>query len=75
MVLTLCFFDASSQKIDIQLSNHTFPNDSISFSIFNTDSLDVLFNVQLEKKEKGENMYYIQKMCSVMPMAKALYYA
>lgn len=54
MVLTLCFFDASSQKIDIQLSNHTFSNDSISFSIYNTDSLDVLFNVQLEKKEKGE---------------------
>jgi hypothetical protein len=53
MVLTFCFFDAKAQKIDIRLSNHTFPNDSISFSIYNTDSLDVFFNVQLEKKEKG----------------------
>ena len=26
-------------------------------------------------KRKEKNMYYIQKMCSVMPMAKALYYA
>ena len=46
--------NAIAQKMDIRLSNHTFPlNDSISFSIRNTDSLDVFFNVQLEKKDKG----------------------
>jgi hypothetical protein len=46
-------FDAMAQKMDIRLSDHTFPlNDSISFSICNTDSFDVFLNVQLEKKDK-----------------------
>ena len=50
----ICALNAIAQKMDIRLSNHTFPlNDSISFSIRNTDSLDVFFNVQLEKKDKG----------------------
>ena len=55
MALILCFLDAKPQKIDIQMSAYTFTlNDSISFSVCNTDSLDVFFNVQLEKKKRGE---------------------
>ena len=55
VALILCFLDAKPQKIDIQMSTHTFTlNDSISFSVCNTDSLDVFFNVQLEKKKRGE---------------------
>ena len=53
-ILMICALNAIAQKMDIRLSNHTFSlNDSISFSIRNTDSLDVFFNVQLEKKDKG----------------------
>ncbi|KDR50767.1 hypothetical protein [Hoylesella loescheii] len=53
-ILMICALNTLAQKMDIRLSNHTFPlNDSISFSIRNTDSLDVFFNVQLEKKDKG----------------------
>ena len=53
-ILMICALNAIAQKMDIRFSNHTFPlNDSISFSIRNTDSLDVFFNVQLEKKDKG----------------------
>ena len=75
-ILMICALNTLAQKMDIRLSNHTFPlNDSISFSIRNTDSLDVFFNVQLEKKIKEQSMYYIQKMCLVMRMAKASYYA
>lgn len=55
MALALCFLEAKPQKIDIQMSAYTFAlNDSISFSVCNTDSLDVFFNVQLEKKKSGE---------------------
>ena len=55
VALILCFLDAKPQKIDIQMSAYTFAlNDSISFSVCNTDSLDVFFNVQLEKKKSGE---------------------
>ena len=55
MALVLCFLEAKPQKIDIQMSAYTFAlNDSISFSVCNTDSLDVFFNVQLEKKKSGE---------------------
>ena len=54
MAFILCFLDAKPQKIDIQMSTHTFTlNDSISFSVCNTDSLDVFFNVQLENKKRG----------------------
>lgn len=76
MALALCFLEAKPQKIDIQMSAYTFAlNDSISFSVCNTDSLDVFFNVQLEKKKSGENMSYMQKMFLVVRMAKASYYA
>lgn len=45
--------NAIAQKIDIRLSNHTFPlNDSISFSIRNTDSRCVL-QCTIRKKDKG----------------------
>ena len=55
VALILCFLDAKPQKIDIQMSTHTFTlNDSISFSVCNTDSLEVFCNVQLEKKKSGE---------------------
>ena len=57
MALALCFLEAKPQKIDIQMSAYTFAlNDSISFSVCNTDSLDVFYAEDVFNSAYGKSI-------------------